>query len=121
MTHSGTSRTVRTFKIYEELNNRTMKIQLPLSYNSTEKSRKVLLDISLPELKSDGSLVAWVLGCGFRWNEAEKCHKPLLTAGLLKTSSCAIPIFCSCSFREDTVPCMSLANQPMDTLKSWGK
>lgn len=58
-----------------------MTVRSCLSYNSTEKSRKVLLDISLPELKSHGSLVVWVLGCGFWWNEAEKCHKPLLTAG----------------------------------------
>lgn len=58
-----------------------MTIQSYLSYNGTEKSRKVLLDISLPELKSDGSAVVWVLGSGFWWNEAEKCHKLLLTAG----------------------------------------
>lgn len=57
-----------------------MTIQFYLSYKNTEKSRKILLDISLTELKRNESLVVWVLHCGFWWNEAEKCHKPLLTA-----------------------------------------
>lgn len=68
----------------------------------------------IAEQKSDGSLVVQGLGCGFWWNEAEKRHKPLLTAEfrLLKTSTCAIPIFCSCSVRRNTVPCKPTNKHP---------